>query len=66
MTNKIVGPAFSDIAKKHTGKAESVSYLAGKIKQGGQGAWGAIPMPPQAISEVDAKAVAEWLVKGMK
>jgi S-disulfanyl-L-cysteine oxidoreductase SoxD len=66
MTNKIVGPAFSDISKKHAGKADSVSYLAAKIKQGGQGVWGAIPMPAQALSDADAKAVAQWLVNGMK
>jgi S-disulfanyl-L-cysteine oxidoreductase SoxD len=66
INNKLVGPSFNDISKKHAGKADSVAYLAGKIKQGGQGVWGAIPMPAQAISEADARLVAEWLVKGMK
>jgi S-disulfanyl-L-cysteine oxidoreductase SoxD len=66
VTNKIVGPAFSEIVKQYTGKSESVSYLSSKIKQGGQGVWGATPMPPQTLSDADAKAVAEWLVKGMK
>lgn len=66
MTNKIVGPAFSDISKKYAGKADSAAYLAEKIKHGGQGVWGAVPMPPQSLSENDAKAVAEWLVRGMK
>ncbi len=66
MSNKIVGPAFSEIAKKHSGKADSVNYLAGKIKQGGVGVWGAIPMPPQSLSESDSKAIASWLTNGMK
>jgi cytochrome c551/c552 len=63
MTNKVVGPAFSDVAKKYPGK---VDYLAGKIKNGGAGVWGPIPMPPQALSEADAKTIAAWLADGAK
>jgi S-disulfanyl-L-cysteine oxidoreductase SoxD len=66
MTNKIIGPAFSDIAKKYSGKGEFVAYLTGKIKLGGQGVWGATPMPPQSLSDNEAKAVADWLVEGAK
>lgn len=58
MTQKLVGPAFSDIAKKYPGQAE---HLQQKIKAGGTGVWGAIPMPPQAIADEDAKAIARWL-----
>ena len=61
MTNKIVGPSFADIAKKHAGKAE---YLAGKIKSGGTGVWGPVPMPPQSLSDADAKTIAGWLASG--
>ena len=61
MGNRIVGPAFSEIAKKNAGKAD---YLAGKIKSGGSGVWGAIPMPPQTLNEVDAKVIAAWLASG--
>ena len=63
MSNKIVGPALSDVAKKYPGKAD---YLAGKIKNGGSGVWGPIPMPPQALSEADAKTIATWLSDGAK
>jgi cytochrome c len=58
---KVVGPGFNEVAKKHAGK---VDYLAGKIKAGGSGAWGPIPMPPQTLPEADAKKIAEWLSKG--
>ena len=58
---KIVGPAFTDVAKKHAGKAD---YLAGKIKAGGSGIWGPIPMPAQALSEAEAKTIAAWLASG--
>jgi cytochrome c len=61
MTQKLVGPAFSDIAKKHAGKAD---YLAGKIKSGGAGVWGAIPMPPQTLSDTEARAIGTWLAAG--
>ncbi|KNZ33527.1 MAG: cytochrome C [Methylibium sp. NZG] len=65
MGNRIVGPAFQEIAKRHAGKFDSVEYLAGKIRSGGQGAWGAVPMPPQAqVREADARAMAQWLVGG--
>lgn len=61
MDTKLVGPAFSAIAKKHAGKTD---YLAGKIKAGSTGVWGAIPMPPQSLSESDAKTIAAWLAAG--
>ncbi|NTV86512.1 MAG: c-type cytochrome [Burkholderiaceae bacterium] len=59
--NKIVGPALTDIAKKYPGKAD---YLAGKIKSGGSGLWGPIPMPPQTLSDADARTIAAWLASG--
>jgi cytochrome c len=58
---KIVGPGLTEIAKKYPGK---VDYLAGKIKAGGSGVWGAIPMPAQNINEADAKIIANWLANG--
>lgn len=58
---KIVGPGFNEIAKRHADKAD---YLAGKIRSGGSGVWGAIPMPPQTLSDADARAIAEWIAKG--
>jgi S-disulfanyl-L-cysteine oxidoreductase SoxD len=60
-SQKIVGPSWSDIARKHEGKAE---YLAGKIRSGGSGTWGAIPMPPQALSDDEARRIANWLAAG--
>lgn len=58
---KVLGPSFRDIGKKHAGKAD---YLAGKVKSGGTGVWGPIPMPAQTLSELDAKAIATWLAAG--
>jgi cytochrome c551/c552/cytochrome c553 len=58
---KIVGPSFNDIAKKYAGK---VDYLAGKIKVGGSGVWGPIPMPAQNAPDGDIKTMANWLAAG--
>jgi cytochrome c len=60
---KLVGPSWKDIAAKHPGRAE---YLAEKIRTGGSGTWGSIPMPPQALSETDARTLAGWLASGAK
>ncbi len=61
MNNKIVGPAYTDVAKKHAG---NVDYLATKIKAGGVGVWGPIPMPAQTLNAADAKTIAVWLAAG--
>jgi cytochrome c len=63
---KLVGPAFRDVAKKYSGQADATAYLAGKIRAGGSGVWGAIPMPPQTLPEADAKSIAQWLADGAK
>lgn len=60
---KVVGPGWQEIAKKHAGKAD---YLAGKIRAGGAGVWGDVPMPPQTLSEGEARAIASWLAAGAK
>jgi len=61
LDGKLVGPSFADVAKKYAGKAD---YLEGKIKSGGSGVWGEIPMPPQSLPEDDLKALAAWLAAG--
>ncbi len=61
MDRKIVGPGIVEIARKHPGKTE---YLLGKIRQGGVGVWGPIPMPAQSLPEADAKVLAEWISRG--
>lgn len=64
VSSKVMGPSFKDVAKKYAGRTDAVTYLSGKIKSGGNGVWGAIPMPPSAIADSDAKAIAQWLSLG--
>jgi cytochrome c len=66
MDAKIVGPALQDVAKKYAARPDAVEYLTGKIRAGGSGLWGPIPMPPQTLPESDAKAIAKWLAEGAK
>jgi cytochrome c len=67
MKNKIVGPGFNEVAAKYKGKSDIEIYLVGKIKSGGSGVWGPIPMPAQAqLKDADAKAIAQWLAAGAK
>jgi S-disulfanyl-L-cysteine oxidoreductase SoxD len=62
--NKIVGPAFKDIFKKYGERPDAVQYLTGKIRSGGSGQWGSIPMPPQGLSPADAQTIAQWISAG--
>jgi cytochrome c len=65
IANKIVGPGFQEVAKKYSGRADEVGYLSVKIRKGGQGVWGPIPMPEQAqLSDAELKTIAEWLAAG--
>ncbi|MEM0326161.1 MAG: c-type cytochrome [Desulfurococcaceae archaeon] len=62
MKTKKVGPSYTDIAKKYAGRADAVDYLADKIKKGSVGVWGSVPMPPQNVSDVGAKQLAQWIM----
>ncbi len=64
--HKVVGPAYQEVAKKYAGNTKPED-LAKRIKAGGSGSWGPIPMPPQgALSDADAKTLATWILGGAK
>lgn len=60
---KLVGPAYKDVANKYRGQSDATDKLAKKIRSGGNGVWGPIPMPanPQ-VSENDAKKLASYIL----
>jgi S-disulfanyl-L-cysteine oxidoreductase SoxD len=62
LAQTIVGPSFKAIAAKYSTRPNAAAYLAGKIRNGSNGVWGQIPMPPQALNEADATAIAQWLL----
>lgn len=64
---KIVGPAYREVAERYAGQPDAAAQLVTKVRQGGAGTWGEIPMPPQsALSEADAKRLVAWILKGAK
>lgn len=67
VSNKIVGPAFTAVRDKYKSRADAESYLTGKIKAGGSGVWGAVPMPPQPqVKDADLKAIVHWILTNDK
>ena len=65
VANRIVGPAFREVAARHAGRSDALDYLKAKIRNGGQGVWGAVPMPEQLqLNEGDASVIAHWLAAG--
>lgn len=63
MSQKKVGPAFNDVAKKYRAVPDAEAKLAGKIRQGSNGAWGQVPMPPQkALSDAEIKTLTAWVL----
>ena len=62
---KLVGPSFQQVAEKYKGNAGAPAILARKVKDGGSGVWGAIPMPAHpAMSDADIRTVIDWVLAG--
>ena len=60
---KVVGPAYKDVAKKYKGQADAAAKLAEKVKKGGSGVWGPVPMPPNAaVPDGDIKKLVDWIL----
>ena len=62
-TQKLVGPSFAEIAARYRADAAAPDALARKVRAGGQGVWGAIPMPANdKVPEADALALVRWIL----
>ncbi len=60
---KLVGPSYDDVAKKYKGDGGAEAKLVAKVKGGGSGAWGGIPMPPNSnVPDADIKTIVEWIL----
>ena len=60
---KIVGPAYQDVAAKYQNDKDAPAKLARKVKAGGAGVWGQVPMPPNAaVPDEDIKALVAWIL----
>jgi len=60
---KTIGPTYADVAKKYAGQKDAAAKLAEKVKKGGSGVWGQVPMPPNAtVPDADIKALVAWVL----
>jgi cytochrome c len=58
---KVIGPSFTEIAAKYRGNKSAEADLVKKVKAGGKGVWGDIPMPPNAhVKDEDIKTLVSW------
>ncbi|MBS2128301.1 c-type cytochrome [Burkholderia thailandensis] len=62
---KLVGPSFQQIAERYKNDKQAVPKLVKKVKDGGSGVWGAIPMPAHPrMSDADVRSVVQWVLAG--
>jgi len=60
---KVIGPAYAEVAAKYKGDAGAAAKLAAKVKAGGTGVWGQIPMPPNpSVSDADMKTMMAYIL----
>ena len=65
--NKIVGPGYNEVQARYKDQPDAAARLAAKVKNGGQGAWGAVPMPPNSqLNDGDITALVQWILTGAK
>ena len=59
---KTAGPAYKEVAAKYRG-SEDAEMLFDKVKNGGVGVWGQVPMPPNAtVPDAELHAMITWIL----
>lgn len=67
VNNKLVGPGFNEVQIRYSGQTDAEDRLVAKVKAGGQGVWGAVPMPPNGhLKDEDLKTLVKWILSGAK
>lgn len=63
--SKLVGPSYQDVAAKYKDDPNARAHLTQKIKAGGSGVWGPVPMPPNpGLSDADVQVLVDWVLAG--
>lgn len=63
LDKKMVGPSYKDVAAKYRSDKEAAKKLALKVKNGSQGVWGTVPMPPNsAVPDADVNTLVKWIL----
>ena len=65
---KLVGPGYQEVAKKYASDKGAEAKLIDKVKKGGSGVWGPVPMPPNSpqVKDEDIKTLVKWVLGGAK
>jgi len=64
LDKKLVGPAYKEVSAKYKGRKDAEAYLVKKIREGSNGVWGPIPMPPNStVNAAEAKTLAHWVLQ---
>ncbi|MCX7186329.1 MAG: c-type cytochrome [Methylophilaceae bacterium] len=61
---KVLGPAYKDVAAKYKGDKTAEAKLVAKVKAGGSGVWGPMPMPANSpqVKDADITTVVQWVL----
>ena len=60
---KVIGPAYKDVAAKYATDKDALAKLSDKVKKGGAGVWGQIPMPPNTqVNDAEIKTIVSWIL----
>ena len=60
---KLVGPSYKEVAAKYRADKGAEAKLVDKVKKGGTGVWGSVPMPPNGhVPDADIKALVKWVL----
>jgi len=59
---KLVGPAWRDVAVKYAGRDDAVAILSAKVQKGGTGVWGTAVMPPNPVTPDEARELVTWIL----
>lgn len=60
---KVVGPSYKEIAAKYRTDKNAEANLIKKVRAGGVGVWGQVPMPPNTtVSDKEAQILVKWIM----
>jgi len=64
LDKRVIGPSYREVAQKYRGDAAATTRLVAKVKEGGAGAWGQVPMPPHPqVPDAELKQLVGWILQ---
>jgi|APTNR8051073442_1049403.scaffolds.fasta_scaffold54665_2 cytochrome c len=63
LDTRLVGPSWKDVGRKYAGRADAEATLVAKVRKGGKGVWGEVPMPPNVtVREADVRTLVQYVL----